>query len=1705
MATSLNASLNVQLNAQSLNQASKQVKQALGRITGQASEFQKSLDASTARVFAFGATTAVLNGVTNSFKKLVATTVEVEKRLVEINSIFQATASQMNKFRNAIFRVAQETGQAFGTVAEGAAELARQGLSAEETAKRLKAALVMTRISGMDAEKSVKALTAALNGFTSAGLTANQVVNKMVAVDTAFAVSTQDLAEAFSRAGSTAEDAGVSFDQLLGLVTAVEQKTARGGAVIGNAFKSIFTRLSRGGTIGQLKELGVEIDASMNGIQKLQALSHALEDISDPTVASKIKELAGGVFQINVVSAALKDLSSETGIFKNAALVAASASNEAFQKNAQLNQTIAAQMNSLIQGLTSLANKIGTITFGPLVENLIGIASKFTDFLDKALDPEKGNTFVKGIFKAIGSFLSGPALVLFTAAFLKIAKLIARFAAEGLKSLFAVGSQTERIRQIEGGIVGLLQRDSTLRKLITNTSATQLQKEQAIIQAIQRENSLLAQQASIMRSLASAAAARGVTGITATGTFTGKKGRRFNAGFRAEEAEAMMRGAPQGVKARYSSGTIGGSKFIMNNKETEIPNFGRNGDSAVIPHYAGGFVPNYASFRLGGKGQAFSGAAMGKMNLTAKEKAKYVDEGGVPYKKGSKKRKSGLGFPYYNADAPDSQKALMLVPQKQELLPAALDTEFKEKRRLSTRFRGFKGSVSGIDPNLKQDSEFRRLLRLDQILDAALARGVNKALSATTEKSGGKLKMKPRKLTTSQVKARMKEGGEGAFGAIRGAVFEAIIDSVVGNITADHDKTLDVNIGSNPVIEEIFGIKGKGYKWGDFKNSQGQKDKFIKQTMRNLPRTGAPKGRAGGFIPNYNARRGYGVPSSKIRVHRDSMGEPLAVTNTRDEPRGLRDAIGREKKGIGMYAGGFIPNYATDEILVKDGKKWVPMGQESGAKPKSTSSTSSSSSSSSSKGGGGGRMGAIMMGLMGLQTAMGMVSSKSEEAAMALDKTSEANIANIKGLKIGFSERQKLIAAERASLAKKKEEIPIMDKLIAGANAAATALMTISTLNMLTGGGIGKGAARLLGIGGKGKFGGAVSKQFATAKRAKGMGKKGAMWKAGSKGVGKLAGRLGAVGAVAGGVFNHFSIEKDESLHRTQKDERQKKNAVVTGMTATGAALGTLIPIPVLGTLIGGALGWAAGKVMTGGFGDQGESDADRNVRLATETGQKMAQKESLIGFSESGFESAVNENLRKLQKDGMDTSAIEEEYNEALKERAEGVKELALSGEETKEEHEARLVEMDKQERRLIIASMRLAGTRFYDADKRRKNANDIFQAEASLKSATKRLAGATADLARNRIDMVAKAKKKEDQAGLQVGLADTVTGPFAGATKLAAQQHLQMAQVDTKFAEQQAAKSALEEAKIDGSDPAKIEELKNAHKEAGRAFVQQVRQAGTTFKQTIAKTEKLIEDNRKAQAAELSARQGSISDRIGGIMSGKISGDFTGAERELGALDKLGQKQEKSRALREFRGQGKNFTQEEIRVFEEQAQRFRNAMSLMGKDTAQTQHALETASPKIAKRLADTEAQRRKVGVTGQGTYFTDKVLGEMDKRDGLSSGQAAADLVAAEANLAQELQQTKRIFEDLRKKAPITTKGIEDTQAAMQKAADSIEGVNNFIERMSSSSNETVKAIVANQKVVADLRDTVETQGARVKELQRRLGILNNDTDIGDLNPQ
>ena len=896
-----NASLGVNLDPSSLNKSTREIKQALGRITGSASEFQKSLDASTARVFAFGATTAVINGVTQSFKALVSTTIEVEKRLLEIKSIFGGTASEFNQFRESIFQTARTTGQSFDVVASAAAEFARQGLSATETAKRLDAALVLTRISGLDSVKSTQALTAAINGFTSAGLTAEQITNKLVAVDTKFAVSAQDLAEGFSRAGSTAEDAGVSFDELLGIITAVQQTTSRGGAVIGNALKSIFTRLSRSSTIEDLQALGVAIDASQTGVQKLQALSNALAQISDPTKASQIKELAGGVYQINIVSAALKDLSNETSIFSQATQASANASQEAFQKNAELNKSLAAQINSLVAGFTNLAEKIGQLTLAPLLSGLISVTDSVSQFLNEALDPEKGNKFVQALLKTIGSFLSGPGLVLITTAFFKIFSQVAKYAKEGLKAILDINSRAESLKSIQAGIVNSLATDAKFRKAILSSTTSQAQIEKEVEAAIARENNLLQQREAILKRLAQAAYQSGARGFSQEKGFTGKGNKQLAGGFipnfavgkEMEKMAAEQSGYKAGrvYQTRIYDGNGGSFNSFVNSKEdittfrngagkkatvVRPPNgFGENTEIAKRIN-ASGFIPNFAKLPIATRANALRQIDRGEYTLSESGKT-YLLKDGTQFAKSqlgqaqaTKKQDSSVNL---NAEKIIGQQLpTVLAPT------GASDTikTFKKlgNDRLNFAFSGYTLRQGGID---SLESQFE-----NQFSDTAIDNFANKTALQYARKVSEAVGAQPAEPTELD----KVDGAKGFRSSVRGA-FGGIFDAAVSS-------ALKLAATNDP--------QGEG---GDFDIRAGAKSAFAIDAIRKLFGSSA-------LPPS-------GLSDFKIGFGGDTKSS--MVDKTYKEYRGLFDNYIKEKNELESgeiggkvkaktKAGGFIPNFA---------------------------------------------------------------------------------------------------------------------------------------------------------------------------------------------------------------------------------------------------------------------------------------------------------------------------------------------------------------------------------------------------------------------------------------------------------------------------------------------------------------------------------------------------------------------------------------------------------------------------------------------------------------------------------------------------------------------------------------------------------------------------------------------------------------------------
>ena len=438
----------------------------LSKATVRADEFNKSLEASNARVIAFGASAGLIMNIDRALKAMVRSAIQVEKAMADVNVVMNASDRSLKKFEKGMFSVAKNTAQSFETVAEAAVELARQGLGMEKTLARTNDALILTRLTGMNAADSVKALTAAVNSFNKEGVTSAQIVNRMAKVDAAFAVSSEDLAKAISRVGSSAVDAGVNMNELMAITTAVQQKTARGGAVIGNAFKTIFTRIQRSDVQAKLRGFGVATtDMSgkmLSGIQVIENLSKKFGDLTKAQQAS-VGESVAGVFQINILKAAMSDLSSATAQYKRALDVANSATDDAYKRNEQLNQTLDSLVNRTLANLTQAGAALGGGLFGPAIENVLGLVNSTIESFGKDGAMEGfGKTIGGSLMKGIGKFIAGPGLVFATAIFGKLAFSLGKFAMTALKDIVGLNNATKQRAGLEEMVVKALAKEPAL-------------------------------------------------------------------------------------------------------------------------------------------------------------------------------------------------------------------------------------------------------------------------------------------------------------------------------------------------------------------------------------------------------------------------------------------------------------------------------------------------------------------------------------------------------------------------------------------------------------------------------------------------------------------------------------------------------------------------------------------------------------------------------------------------------------------------------------------------------------------------------------------------------------------------------------------------------------------------------------------------------------------------------------------------------------------------------------------------------------------------------------------------------------------------------------------------------------------------------------------------------------------------------------------
>ena len=930
--------------------------QPLGRITGQVNEFNKSLDASNARVIAFGASAGIIFGVERAFTALVQSTIEVQKSLQDINVILNVSQQQLQKFGAGLFDIAKNTGQSFKEVATAATEFSRQGLGVEETLKRTNEALILSRLSGLDTAKSVETLTAAVNSFASQAVTATEIVNKFATVDAAFAVSSADLADAISRVGSSAAQSGVSLNELIAIVTSAQQTTARGGAVIGNSFKTIFTRLQREKVVDLLESLGISTTDSggqlKSTIQLLTDLGKVYDTLGTQQQAY-VAEQVGGVFQINILKAALADLGKEYSIYNSALNVAAGATDQAIKRNEELNKTYAAQINALQQNATQLAAAAGERLLGPSIDRLVGGTNTLLEGFSEGDGQGVGAVLGKGILDGIGQFIAGPGLALIGGVLLKLFKDLGKFATGSVQQLLGLNTAATQQRDLQQSINQILAKNPQLLQLALQGEQGLNQAANTLLASLQKQTVELQKQAQVASQISKAFVAQ--AGVRVSGGVpvvpTGRSGKAAGYipnfakdDFAREELLATALGA-KNPTAQLSKGTIDGRKFIKNNREVEITGFGSNGDSAVIPSYAKGFIPNFAPAKKTKEKDLNQEDVQKFINEISTQVAYLVPaitpngargtDGTVPAKSNFK----GFTFPQYVANAPLPTLSQKTDPLEKtvtdsvikaasdytsQLQPLGLTASVEKIRKNFKIIPGAVGALQGavgsaFEVGIASSLDYEAANRDKRFGDFDVRGGAGlskvqqlfgiqgKTLAdfkaTTSDDSANSFREKILKEATAKAQGIKFDTSDAqpivrskALSELRAGLSEA---ELAKNFTVDKGRYRDLKTNADPALKKRL-------------------EQLIIQKRGLYPKQ-YPRNKAAGYIPNFAAiqdaverERAAGIPSNQIYLAQEKaltsanpMG--LGVFNKQDEPtkRSRKDAMRR--KG---FASGYVPNFA---------------------------------------------------------------------------------------------------------------------------------------------------------------------------------------------------------------------------------------------------------------------------------------------------------------------------------------------------------------------------------------------------------------------------------------------------------------------------------------------------------------------------------------------------------------------------------------------------------------------------------------------------------------------------------------------------------------------------------------------------------------------------------------------------------------------------
>lgn len=367
---------------------------------------------------AFRVSTTFINGFFDALNFGRKFLIDFDTQLRDINKILLLSDKSLSTFGRSLISIGKAYNISVTDIAAAAKTAAQAGFfklndtEIKRSAKTLELvanAAFISKTTTLDFQQALQSLVV----FSSqTGLSVEQTTAsllKLSAIEDASAINTQDLAEAFKRAGtSITQSFGGATNEAFGSIAALIERTQQSGAVVGTFFKTLIARLSGGNreASAAFEELGISLTDKLTGKLKtpfalLTELKAALKGLAPIQVGEKLARV-GGVRQIELLKALLDTLpdsiDSVNGRAKELSDVAGKGFARAIEKLQQENKKIEKGFNDIIATYQDLVQKFAQSNLG---QSLVDAALQFGNILNDVLSGKSGNWLVDKFAKAV--------------------------------------------------------------------------------------------------------------------------------------------------------------------------------------------------------------------------------------------------------------------------------------------------------------------------------------------------------------------------------------------------------------------------------------------------------------------------------------------------------------------------------------------------------------------------------------------------------------------------------------------------------------------------------------------------------------------------------------------------------------------------------------------------------------------------------------------------------------------------------------------------------------------------------------------------------------------------------------------------------------------------------------------------------------------------------------------------------------------------------------------------------------------------------------------------------------------------------------------------------------------------------------------------------------------------------------------------------